>query len=386
MKRKAARVWGSLLLAAAAAGLSACSSVNELVQSGPGIDYKSAGKLPPLDVPPDLVNPKGDERFNVPERQQRTYSGYQTSRATERPVAEAPVASTATGMRMERAGSQRWLVVDQPADRLWPQVRDFWQESGFTLSTESPQIGVMETDWAENRAKIPDDIVRRTIGKAIDAVYSTGERDKFRTRFESAPGGGTEIYISHRGMEEVYKDSSMMARDTIIWQPRPADPDLEMEFLRRLMVKLGADQDRSRAAVASVSQPAPNTVQLTVAGDVQRLDVPEGFDRAWRRVGLALDRGGFTVEDRDRSQGVYFVRYLDPELDAETKKPTGLLSRMFSRGDPAAQARQYRVVVTGAADRSQVTVQSRDGQPLASEIDRKTGARILSLLREQLQP
>jgi outer membrane protein assembly factor BamC len=277
-------------------------------------------------------------------------------------------------------------VVDQPADRLWPQVRDFWQENGFTLSTESPQIGVMETDWAENRAKIPDDIVRRTIGKAIDAVYSTGERDKFRTRFEQAPGGGTEIYISHRGMEEVYKDSSMMARDTIVWQPRPADPDLEMEFLRRLMVKLGADQDRSRAAVASVSQPVPNTVQLTVAGDVQRLDVPEGFDRAWRRVGLALDRGGFTVEDRDRSQGVYFVRYLDPELDAESKKPTGVLGRLFSRGDTAAQARQYRVVVTGAADRSQVTVQNRDGQPLASEIDRKTGARILSLLREQLQP
>ena len=211
-----------LLLLAVPFALSACSITDEINQRT-SIDYKSAGKLPPLDVPPDLVNPKGDERFAIPDRAERTFSGYQSARAVERPQQEVKVLPAVAGMRIERAGSQRWLVVDQPADKLWPAVKEFWQESGFILETESPATGIMETEWAENRAKIPQDIVRRTIGRLFESVYSTSERDKFRTRFERS-SGGTEIYISHRGMEEVYTSQE---RERTMWQPRESDPELE---------------------------------------------------------------------------------------------------------------------------------------------------------------
>ena len=111
----------------------------------------------------------------------------------------------------------------------------------------------------------------------------------------------------------------------------------------------------------------------------------EGFDRAWRRVGLALDRGGFTVEDRDRSQGVYFVRYIDPESAARNSSPPGFFSRLFSSDSKPSNAQQYRIKVEGNAQASSVLVQSRDGQPVANDVDKQTAVKMLALLNEQLK-
>lgn len=378
LRRVALAVLASLALA------SAGCSLNEFIAEQGAIDYKSAGKLPPLDIPPDLVNPRGDGRFNVPEsaRRDRTFSGYESARAAQRPVGDVSVLPGAQGVRLERAGSQRWLVVNQSPDKVWPVVREFWQELGFLVQTELPEAGIMETDWAENRAKLPQDIIRRSLGRLVDQVYSTGERDKFRTRLE-ARGGNTEVFISHRGMVEVYTTT---LKENTIWQPRASDPELEAEFLSRLMVKLGVDQERAKSALASAGS-APVAPQLVAAaGGGEALSVAEPFDRAWRRVGLALDRGGFTVEDRDRSQGLYFVRYIDPEVDGASTAKRGFLSRLFSFGGSSkkAQTQQYRVVLAEAGTSTTVTVANKDGKALQSTDDRATARKILSLLREQL--
>ncbi len=284
-------------------------------------------------------------------------------------------------MRVERSGTQRWLVVPGTADKLWPQVREFWQENGFILSVDRPEIGVMETDWAENRAKIDDDIVRRTLGKVLDGLYSTPERDKFRTRLEvGAEPGSVEIYISHRGMMEIYPNE---AKDRTIWQPRAADPELEAEFLQRLMIRLGADESRAKAQIAAA--PKAEKASLEKAADgAASLQVQEGFDRAWRRVGLALDRVGFTVEDRDRTQGLYYVRYVDPEGEVKKKSDEGLLSKLaFWRSDKpqVPTGSQYRIYVKGVDSTSTVQVLTREGGMDTSESARK----ILGLLHQQLK-
>ena len=292
---------------------------------------------------------------------------------------------------MERSGNQRWLVVNLPPDRVYPLVREFWQESGFLVQTEMPEAGILETDWAENRAKVPQDFIRNALGRVLDSLYSTGERDKFRTRLEPAAGGATEIFITHRGLTEVF---STQNRDSTVWTPRPADPELEAEFLRRMLVKLGSDQTRATTQVAAASVPrgapgaspvASDRTRMIGSGGSQELVVREGFDRAWRRVGLALDRGGFTVEDRDRSQGVYYVRYIDPEVEAKGSGQPGLFARLFKFGDKrATSAQQYRVKVAAQGEVTQVAVLLKDGQPVTSEQDRQTHAKILTLLREQL--
>lgn len=335
------------------------------------IDYKSATRGSTLDVPPDLTQLSRDSRYNVP-GSVVTASGYQASQPAQ--ASSTSTAVNAVGdVRIMRAGNQRWLVIDRPADKLWTPVRDFWQENGFLLETDKESLGIMETDWAENRAKLPQDFIRNTLGKVFDSLYSTGERDKFRTRLERNTSGGTEIYISHRGMAEVYSSSD---KDRTVWQPRPSDTELETEFLRRLMVKLGVSEAQSKAAASSA--PPPAMARLTTVNNVSVVQMDDDFDRAWRRVGLSLDRTGFTVEDRDRTQGVYFVRYVG-NTDANTTKP-GFFGNLFSKkSEPTPE--QYRVIVRSTANSSTVSVLDAKGAPAASANAQK----ILQLLADDLK-
>ncbi|WP_019919170.1 outer membrane protein assembly factor BamC [Methyloversatilis discipulorum] len=378
----------SALCVALVSALTGCSMFDKVMDSGK-VDYKAQAKRTPrLDLPPDLTLPQQTDRFAVPDaggKGTATMSAYNADRTNTGGVVQpqaSAVLPQVDKMRIERAGSQRWLVVNATPDQLWPQVKEFWQETGFLIDIEQPEAGVMETDWNENRAKLPNDIVRNTIGRLIDQLYSTPERDKFRTRLEpGAEPGTTEIYVSHRGVVEVYTNERS---DNTVWQPRPADPELEAEMLRRLMVRLGADNERAKVLLAA--QPVAERAQLVSADKGSTLQVYEGFDRAWRRVGLALDRVGFTVEDRDRSQGVYFVRYVDPEVDATGKKDGGILSKLLffmpdDKPDPKAGQSQYRILVKGEGKQSTVQVLTREG----GLDDTRTAKRILSLLHEQLK-
>ncbi|NMF98603.1 outer membrane protein assembly factor BamC [Aromatoleum toluolicum] len=369
-------------LLGAAIVLSGCSG--SLVESKK-IDYKSARQLPSLEIPPDLTAPTRDDRYVVPDVSPKgvaTYSAYATDRAQPQPTAgQQQVLPKVESMRVERAGSQRWLVVQGSAETMWPKVKDFWLETGFILNVERPEVGVMETDWAEDRAKIPQDFIRSALGKVLDGVFSTPVRDKFRTRLEAGKDPDTvEIYISHRGMMEIYPNE---AKDTTVWQPRPADPELEAEMLRRLMVRLGAAEERAAAIVAAAPAAERAALKGATGGSVT-LAIDESFDRAWRRVGLALDRIGFTVEDRDRSKGLFFVRYVDPDADVQTKKSEGILSKLAfwrSSEQVVQKGGEYRLRVRGEGDKSVVSVMTREGGEDSSETARK----ILGLLQEQLR-
>lgn len=378
--REVAR-WVLCLLACAALG--ACSMFDF---GSKKIDYKSAGQTPPLEVPPDLMRPGTDDRFKVPDvnpTSTATFSDYSRDRAGQVRSGVPSVLPEIPDARVVRDGSQRWLVVKGAPEQVWLKAKDFWQESGFIVNVEMPEAGIMETDWAEKHAKIDSGAIRNFLSKMLDQVYSTGERDKYRTRLErGAEPGTTEIYISHRGMEEVYSSVSGDNTDTR-WQPRPPDPDLEAEMLRRMMVRFGVDESRAKSMVAS-AQPAALRATLSRGDDgAGTLAVNEQFDRAWRRVGLALDRVGFTVEDSDRAKGFYDVRYIDPQTDNKSADQGGFLSKlMFWKSDKPKPNEQFRVQVKDdKAAGCQVNVFNKDGTPGQSE----TASRILTLLYEQLK-
>lgn len=368
-------------------GLVGCSSVNSVLEPG-HIDYKSETKAqtPTLEIPPDLTQLQRENRYALPDanRGVATASSYNQLQANRPADATAPTTvapKSISNARIERDGSQRWLVVNQSPEVLWPQIKDFWQDNGFLISIDMPQAGVMETDWAENRAKIPQDFLRKTLGKVFDSLYSTGERDKFRTRLERGPNGTTEIFISHRGAEEKVTGSQ---NETTIWTARPSDPELEAEFLGRMLTALGVESAKVKAVLANTVTLSARAKLIKGADGASYVQVDESFDRAWRRVGLALDRVGFTVEDRDRTQGLYFVRYVDQGDDAQNTDKKGFFSNLFTFGskeEKAKTAARYRVSVKGAADSSQISVLNNDGKPEVS----KTGEKILSLLNDQLK-
>jgi outer membrane protein assembly factor BamC len=379
--------------------LSGCSWTGDFFKSDK-VAYETAQQSrTPLEVPPDLSQLPRDDRFVVPERPQTiTASGQQQA---GRPMAAAPAAATSAVVpggvvaKIERQGNQRWLAVNLPAEKVWPVLVDFWPSVGLKVEKSDPAAGTLETAWAENRAKLPQDIIRKTLGRVLDSVYSTGEMDKYRARVERTSQNTSEVFVSHRGMVEVFTTT---AQDQTKWQPRPADPELEAEILQRLLLKFDASAAApatttaaasgtgapaaAGAAASTASPPPPQLARVVKSADgrSEYLEIDDGFDRAWRRVGLALDRGSFTVEDRDRTKGIYFVRYLDPEYEAKKKSEQGFFSKMFS--EKPVPALQYRVVVLGqSTNRTQVTVLSADGAPERSP----AGDRILALLNDQLR-
>ena len=373
------------LVAATAAGCSGFGSKSE--------EYKGAKSrtVQPLEVPPELTAPTIDDRYAIPDpKAQTTYSAY-SQRATA-PLIPGANANTVLpkieGARLERVGDQRWLVVKAEPAAVWPVVREFWTDSGYGIARDEPNTGILETEWYEDKSKIPQDMVRRTVGKLVPNLWSTPRRDKFRTRLEKgAEAGTTEIFVSNRQVEEMWADAN---QDRTIWQSRPADREAEAEMLQRLMVKFGAHQAQAAAAKAmavaaggKAGEPVARNAALVSGG----LTVNDSFDRAWRRVGLALDRVGFTVEDRDRSKGLFFVRYIDPERDIAAQKPKenqGFFDKLkFWKPDPSKTTQpQFRIHVADAgASMSQVSVQDAQGAADKSSTSKK----ILSLLYDQLK-
>jgi outer membrane protein assembly factor BamC len=368
----------TLLVCLAAAALAGCSSS---LLEGKKIDYKSESKqVRPLEIPPDLASPNITDRYAVPDSS-ATYS--ETNQAqpgggTANPALVPPIAQA----RIERGGSQRWLVVEAPPEKVWPMLKDFWQETGFIVVSENEQTGVMETDWAENRAKIPQGVIRNLLGKVLDQAYSSPERDKFHTRIERGQKAATtEVYISHRGMYEMYvNDANMRQTGRTVWQPRPSDPELEAEMLRRFMAKVAGGQAQQVTAQGQAAPKAEARAVVSKASGTPVLALKDDFDRAWRRVGLSLDRLGFSVQDRDRSSGLYYVKYLNPET--EVQKPS-LWSRLaFWQSDaPKGKSKDYRIAVAEAKAGTEVKVLSADGTPEKTD----AAARILTVLQEDLK-
>jgi len=371
---RAARSAG--VVVAIALALAGCESLNSLSPSK-RIDYKSVSTGPALELPPDLTTPRYDDRYQVTTATGLAAAGANKGTRTE-------LLPTTPDAKIVRAGNERWLVVKATPEQAWNTVREFWQENGFVLAIEQPQVGMMETDFAENKAEIPNDWFKRTVGKFSDVFFSTYKQDKFKTRIERGAEPGTvEIYISHRGMEQVPTgkiDNSSPA--AFAWAVMPPNPALEAEMLTRLMMKFGTPEPAARAAVVQAAI-SPDRARIDKNPDgTYKLTVDDQFDRTWRRVGLALDRAGFTVIDRDRSRGVFFVRFGDPDALAAKANSQGWLDKLqFWKSDEKDKPEQYQIVVAEAAQNSVVVVQDPGGVPDRSP----TSEKILTLLKEQLK-
>lgn len=348
--------------------LSGCSTVNQALGLEEPVDYKSTVAGDPLSIPPDLTQANRDARYTAPEGV-TTFSEYAAAQSAQPVVGQTQVLPRQEGIEVKRDGDLRWLVVDRPAEDIYPHLLEFWHEQGFTIRSENPRTGLIETDWAENRAKIPEGWIRSALGAIIDQVFDSGERERFRMRLERVSDTRSEVYISHQNMYEQPTVDGAAFR----WVQGKEDPGLNAAMLARLMVYLGTDVKTASTKVAQAEK-ADARPTVEAAPDRTALVLAESFDRAWRRVGVAIDSAGFTVEDRDRSQGDYFIRYLDADL-GEKIEQQNFFGRLFG-GKNTAEPVEYSIHVQDQGGTSLVTVHDMNGA--VQEDD--TAKRILSVL------
>lgn len=361
-----------------------CSTIDKSLPDHQ-VDYKKSTTVPPLEIPPDLIHSTHlDEQMIVPDditsNTTTSFSDYNNESAAQNGSSPSGNRQEAILPRLEtvqikRDGNTRWLVLSGEPETLWPKVKQFWLENGFKLKIDKPRIGIMETEWAENRADIPQEGIRKYLGKVLDVVYSASTRDKFRVRLErGSVAGTTELYLTHRGAEEVSQGEDW------VWQGRPSDPELEAELLNRLMIFLGIEAEPVNTLLTDQEQPPPSRAELTPTKEGQlNLVVKEAFAQAWQRTGIALDRAGFTVEDRDRDRGVYFIRY----IDSESQREKGFFKRWFGKKSAPGEPEEYLISLIGDDEQqtTRIVVLNNEGKTLLNQ----TAEQILTLLHEQLK-
>jgi outer membrane protein assembly factor BamC len=352
------KLWHNGIMAATLVCLAGCSSIG---LGSKRIDYKSsATQIPTLELPPDLTAQGNDESLKISGDSVATFSSFSKTNAINN-AQNSTVLPVAKGVYLEREGNQRWLKVEDKPENVWPVVKSFWASVGLAVKTEDQAAGIMVTDWSENRASIPDSPIRSVIGKVFDNLYSSGERDQYRVRLErSKDGKATDIFITHRGLAEVLSQDKTISK----WEPRPEDPELEAEMLQRLMVAFGKSQAEAEQALANAAAgvPVAKTEKALGAAKLQSdasgekvIIISDPFDRSWRRVGLAIDSAELTVDDRDRTTGLYLLKL----AKQESSSWWGKLKFWQGRPDPKAR---YRVTVKDNGESCEVSVTNQDGK------------------------
>ncbi len=358
--------------------LAGCNTVSELIGDGEQVDYKSTVRGDPLSLPPDLSAAEIKPQYTAPGGAASAVAYNQSvAEATKANAAGATVLPTVAGMEVKRSGDLRWLEIDQDPNIVYPKLIAFWTDEGFTINRDNAQAGIIETDWAENRAKIPGNFLRRTLGSIIDMVSDSGERERFHTRLELS-NGKTEVYISHERMVETQMDRD---GSQFKWLPANEDPGLNAAMMSRLMVFLGADQARaeqqikqSAAASAVTTQPVASFVSGATA-----LSLNEPRDVAWRRVGNAISAAGFKIDQTDATAGTYVVRYLDTDTGVK-RQEANFISRMW--GDKGnLTPLPYTVAVNQQGAQSFVTIHDQNG----NHDESATAQRILTVLAQKMQ-
>jgi outer membrane protein assembly factor BamC len=321
------------------------------------VDYKSAAasaREPSLEVPPDLTTPQSADRYAIPAgngESVETYSEYARGAGNLPQRATSNVLPPVQGAHLEHSGTQYWLVVDGPAESVWPKVEQFWQENGFTLKTENPQAGVMETNWLENRANIPESGIRNVLGKVFSDVYDSGMRDRYLTRMErSKDGKSTNVYITHYGMQEVLTGAD---KDSSKWEPRPRDPALEAAMLQMLRARLGGNVPGAQAGAGVAASGGVQPLLQRMSDGSTGILMKEPFDRCWQSVEGALDQAGLAVDDKDRASGVLYLRTKQEE--------DSFLNKLEFWKDKDNKPARIQVLVHQDATGCLVTASAEDG-------------------------
>lgn len=330
-------------LAILLATVTGCNSLPALDQVVPDNTqkYRKAETMPPLDVPPDLSTSRINDDIAGKSNSSATYSEFEE--AANNPLATKYNITPETKPTLSGEGDKRHLIVQGDREQTWQRLLDFWSEKGVEVSRKDIRIGLMDTATVD------------------------GEDYAYRVRMERGDSSKQQhIYVGAAGFDtNATKDEAM---------------------LRQLADYLGVLQQEQQAKVEAQkqSQPQQQTVNVMLIDDIggqQALMVEQDFSDVWGRVGRVLDSKGFSVEDRDRSRGHYYVHYIDPFNEAE-KEEGGLLSSLafWRDDDEKSPGEYYYIKLISDAEKTKIIILDSEEVRTSSP----TAKRLLGLMQEQL--
>ncbi|MDH5633264.1 MAG: outer membrane protein assembly factor BamC [Gammaproteobacteria bacterium] len=339
--------------------VAACSTTSEP-------DYHGAETLRPLEVPPDLSAVSAEGGYDLPSSASAAVEAEKTGRAEPMVGNTGSVLPESGIARVVRAGSHRWAVIKRNPESIWVAMRSFVGGVGLSIARENPVTGVMETDWAESRPLVQG---KTGFFGSLFGGGASGIRDRFRLRIERGSKGETELFITHLAMEEVTVGGGGPDVVETRWQNRASDPEREAEmlylFIRFLEV---GTLDKSKPEVKETVVVEKSKLGRDKDG-YPTIKVSGPLDSAWRKLGIALDRAGLLVQDRNPDKYVYFVQTTETET-----------SGIFSRTTKTVAA-YYQVQLVMSGNDGYVVLRDAEGE----RVNTQEGETLLRRVDQQLK-
>ncbi len=361
LKRKSPQF---LMLLFVLINISACSVVDNFVDTKrSNLDYKNNKTVKSLDFPPDLTAPEFDMAFVLPVNGVASASAMnKQSNGFTLDGRQINVLPESVDIRVGGIGQSRWLDINEPAELLWPKMRDFWRSAGIPVKRDEPRIGIMETEWVVNKAGLPLNWFNKAVGKALGSGYDADSRDRFRIRLEKPTAVTTRVFLTHKGAEKIVTDTLSG------WELRPANHEIEAEMLSRLKVFLQGDVVGSAGRSRSIGEATQTTslVNIVTQEGLSVMQIHDNYKRSWTLTGIMLDRMGLVVEKRNQASGIYDVKY---QGDDEDTAKRSIFGRIFGgRKTLLLKGKDYQVHVQDAGKLSIVRITDEEGKPLSKRL------------------
>jgi len=296
--------------------LNGCISIDEVKQktrnsNDISINYYSDKSVNSLEIPPDLTRPSYEKSFRLEDLGSKSTVNLVNLSDNIIEDNQMPVLKIPTEISVKKSGDRRWLVVSKSSDTVWNLARQFIKEQGLRIKEQNKLTGIIETDYSENKAVLPDEslnVIRAMFQKALQARYSLPTIDKFRFRIEPLGNDKTQVFLSMSSMREVVTDSGKDHQNTI-WQDTDKDRIIETEMLYRLMVFLGGEKAKAREKIIEAIDESKVVVNILegIKG-YTKLRFNLNSQDTWDNVSWALDELNVEIEDKDYKEKSFYIR------------------------------------------------------------------------------
>jgi len=275
------------------------------------INYYANNSVTSLEVPPDLTSPSYENSFRLSEFASGIDTNMVNLTNSEIENNDKKILVAPSDISVKKSGNRRWLEVNKDSETIWKLSNQFLKELGFTIKNSNKKIGIMETNFLENRKP---EIPAQTMGFFRSALQSTIENvnytlpsvDKYKIRIEPKSDFITEVYLSVNSMAEVISGSGN--NETTLWQNSEKDYALEAEMLYRLMVYLGGDSAKAREKIISAKD--NNKVVVNVKDGLNgyaKLVFNLNLIDTWDNISWAISETNVQVEDRDIKERAFYI-------------------------------------------------------------------------------
>ena len=225
-----------------------------------------------------------------------------------------------SSVQLRRLGELMWIYVETLPSTSWPITKSYWNTSSYETLNADPIIGEIDINFDETS------ILKMKIEHGIKEA-------------------STEIFLA-----QINKNSKEII----------SNPELIQSELSNLVNYFAESVDQfSGTSLAAQNLNDIKKAKIFVENGQTVIELDLNFDRAWSSVTKAMDASEILANDKDRSNGIFYVSYSEEEED-------GIFSFLnFGRNTNNKinfDGAKFEVKITEKNNKTYVRAYSKDGK------------------------